>query len=333
MWRVMALPVLAVFPLAAPAAELKHDMYVCANLSGQGQVMGGRVAVPSGLQRSRDHERFEHIGPNHVRLFSVTRDPARADTLFVAAMDGVLRSQDRGVTWRVLTDWRMTESHVVAFDVQSPDQLYAGLPDGIAVSRDRGLTWQRLNAGIRRSYTHALAVDRTKAGRVLAGTELGLYLTEDGARTWRLVQATMKVTYDLRQSPDDPAVFLAATAADGALRSADGGRSWRALPGVPKQHTLHNCDFDAADPRRIVLGGWGAGVLVSEDAGQTWSDRSAGLPNRQIWRVSTDPGIPGRLYAAPNLAPLYVSDDLGRSWRPLALDNATVFDIVFVARE
>ena len=328
-WLALATAVSASF--AAPV-ELKHDMYVCANLSGQGQVMGGRVAVPSGLQRSHDRQTFEHIGPTHIRLFSVARDPREVNTLWVAALDGVLRSRDLGATWRTMTDWRMTEPHVVAIDPNAPDSIYAGLPDGIAVSNDAGQRWRRMNDGIRRSFTHGLAVDRTTAGRVLAGTELGIYLTEDGARTWRLVQPTTKVTYDIRQSPAEPRAFLAVTSSDGAFWSDDSGRTWRAVAGVPKTHTLHNCAFDPSDAHRIAIGGWGCGVLVSEDGGKTWQDRGAGLPNREIWRVSTDPDFPGRLYAAPNLAPLHVSDDLGRTWRPLVFEKAIVYDIVFVAR-
>src|SRR6185295_12990191 len=102
---------------------------------------------------------------------------------------------------------------------------------------------------------------------------------------------------------------------------------------IPKDHTLHNCDFDRSDARRMVIGGWGAGVLVSEDGGRTWNDRSEGLPNREIWRVSMDPDLPGRLYAVPNLSALHASDDLGRTWRPLTFEKAIVYDIVFLARE
>ncbi len=331
--RLRILLLLLAFVSAGVAADLKHDMYVCATLSGQGQVMGsGRVVIASGLVRSRDRQNFEHLGPSHIRLFSVTRDPRDAGTLFVALLDGVLRMRNDGSARRTMTDWRMTEPHVIAFDLNAPDHLYIGLPDGIGVSHDRGQSWRRSNEGIRRTYTHALTIDRTKGGRILAGTELGIYLTEDGATTWQLVQPTTKVTYDIRQSPAQPAAFLAVTSSDGALWSDDAGRTWRAVAGVPKNHTLHNCDFDRSNAQRMVIGGWGAGVLVSEDGGKTWIDRSAGLPSRDINRVSADPDIPSRIYAAPHLAPLFVSDDFGRTWRPLTFEKAIVYDLVFLAR-
>jgi photosystem II stability/assembly factor-like uncharacterized protein len=319
--------------LTVRAAEPAYDMYLCANVSAQGQVIGSRAgAYQSGIYRSTDRQQFEHIGPNHIRIYTLTSDPSTPYGLFVGALDGVLRTLDRGTSWRVMTSWDMTEPHSVVFDPHAPDDIYISLPDGIGVSHDHGQTWKRSNAGIKRTFTQILAVDRTKAGRVLAGTELGIYLTEDGAKTWKLVQATGKTTYDLRQSPHDPKVFLAVTSMNGAFRSEDSGRTWKPIAGIPATHTLHNLDFDRSDAKRLVVAGWGLGVQVSEDAGRTWIDRSAGLPNKEIWRVSADPARPGRLYAAPHLSPVQVSDDFGQTWKPLVFDKAIIYDIVFVPR-
>ena len=323
---VAALAVIAV----ASAAELKHDLYFCVNVSGQGSVMGSKVTAPSGLYRSEDRQTTAHVGFNNFRTFGLTNDPRDANILLETVIDGIQRSTDRGKTWRRVTGWEMTEAKGLAFDPNSPDDVYAGLPDGIAVSHDRGQTWQRSNEGIRRAYTHPIIVDRTKKGRVIAGTELGIYLSEDGARTWRLVQATAKVTYDLEQSPHDPNVMLAVTSADGVFRSGDAGRSWKKIAGVSSAHTLHYGRFDPHDAQRIALCGWEAGVQVSEDGGRTWIDRAAGLPNRQIWSLSPDPDLPGRLYAAPYLEPVHVSDDFGRTWRPQFFEKSIVYAIVFV---
>jgi hypothetical protein len=331
-WPVVAGCVLLLAIAPVGAAEYRHDLYFCVNLSGQGQVMGSQTPVASGLYRSSDRQNFEHIGFNHFRTFAMTHDPRDPRALYVSVLDGVLRTPDRGRTWKRITGWEITEPKEIAFDPNAPDRIYAGLPDGIAVSPDRGRTWQRMNEGIKRSYTHSLAIDRTQAGRVLAGTELGIYLTEDAARTWRKVLPTAKVTYDIRQSPHDPRVFLAATSADGAFRSDDGGRTWQRLPGISSERTLHYAHFDFADPKRLVICGWDAGVLVSEDNGQTWKDRTAGLPNRQIWCVSPDPDVPNRLYAAPFLTPVHVSDDFGQTWRTLCFDKAIVYNLKFVPR-
>lgn len=317
---------------AGGAAELKHDFYLCVTLSGQGQVMGSAKPVQSGLWRSSDRVNFEHVGFNHIRVFSVTHDIRDPDTVFLTTLDGVIRGAERGAKWRIMTSWGMTEPKGIAFDPNAPEHIFVGLPDGIAFSPDRGRTWERRHEGIRRGYTHPIVVDRTKAGRVLAGTEKGLFVTEDAARTWTCVLPTEKTVYDIRQSPHDPRLFLAVTSSDGAWRSQDGGKTWARIAGVPKEWTLHNCDFDAHDPKRLVVAGWGLGVRVSEDGGATWSERSEGLPGKEIWRAMFDPDVPGRIYAAPHLKPLFASDDYGRTWRAVTFEQVMAFDMVFVPR-
>jgi len=316
----------------AHAGEVKHDLYLSVLMSGGGQVMGGRPPAKSGIYRSTDRATAEHIGFGHIRIFNVAPDPASPAGIYIAALDGVIHSPDRGATWRILTGWNMTEVKGLALDPNAPDHIYAGLPDGIGVSRDRGKTWARMNAGIRRSFTQTITVDRTQAGRVLAGTEQGIYLTEDGARTWRLVLPTTEVAYDVRQSPHDPKIFFAVTATSGALWSADAGRTWQTVAGIPKDRTLHNGVFDPRDAKRLALCGWEAGVQVSEDGGRTWTDRTAGLPSRKIWSIAADPDFPGRLYASPYQSAVYVSDDFGRAWKPAYFEKATVFNFSFVPR-
>lgn len=153
------------------AAEWRHDLYVCVNLSGQGSVMGRSGPLLSGLYRSTDRENFEHLGPHHIRTFSLAHDPSDPARLYVALLDGVLRTPDRGKTFRIVTSWDMTEAKSISVDRNRPEHVYAAIPDGIAVSHDRGQTWQRMNAGIRRAYTEAILVDRT-AARLPPGTTI-----------------------------------------------------------------------------------------------------------------------------------------------------------------
>jgi photosystem II stability/assembly factor-like uncharacterized protein len=316
------------------AAETRHDLGLSINLSGQGQVMGSKTPVKSGFYRSVDRQAFTHVGFGHIRFFTVVPDPFDPQGLYMTMLDGVGHSKDGGRTWRLLTDWRSTEAKGIAIDPNAPEHIYVGLPDGVLVSRNRGETWTRMVEGLPpvRRYTHAMAVDRTTAGRVVAGTETGIYLSEDGAKTWRLVQPTEKVTYDIRQSPHDPRLFLAANSGGGLFISRDGARTWQRADGVPVGRTLHNCDFDAQVPGRMLVCGWNAGLLVSEDGGKTWTDRTAGLPNAQVWAARFDPDAAGHIIAAPYLKPLYASDDGGRAWRPIAFEKANVFDIFFLPR-
>lgn len=315
----------------AASAGPAHDLYVGVSLS-KSLVMGSKVAEENGLYLLEGRTTPRHLGFNHPKVDSLAADPRYSSVLYVAGLNGVLRSPDAGRTWRIMTSWDMTEPKDVAVDPHAPDDVYIGLPDGIAVSRDSGKSWRRCQEGIKRAYTQTVLVDRTRAGRVLAGTELGVYLSEDGAATWRRVLETRRSVLDLLQSPRDPLALLAVTQADGAFLSRDGGVTWSPLPGTAELGTLHNGDFDAADPRRLVLCGWQCGVIVSDDGGATWTPRNNGLPNVHVWRVAADPDLPGRLYASPHQQPIHVSDDGGATWKPLCFGAATVWTFAFVPR-
>ncbi|WP_158277501.1 YCF48-related protein [Opitutus sp. ER46] len=326
---ILFLGLVALTANAAPPPP--HTLFVCVSQS-KPFIIGSQVVLRNGLYQVEDRANPVHIGFNHPRIDAVAVDPRDPRRIYIAGNNGVMRSTDAGRTWKIVTSWDMTEGKDINVDPHAPDHVYVALPDGIAVSRDAGETWHRAQAGIKRAYTQSIIVDRTRAGRVLAGTELGIYLSEDGATTWTKVFASTKTVHDVRQSPHDPRVFLAATQAEGLQRSTDGGKTWQELTGVGRAHTLHNVGFDPADPRRLIVAGWNCGVLVSEDDGATWTPRNDGLPNAQVWRVGVDPDFPGRLYASVNQSPVYASDDFGRTWKVQWFTAATVWDFVFVPR-
>lgn len=318
-------------PFGTPdaSAGAEHTLYMAVSLT-KDFTIGRKAMNESGLFRTADREAIEHIGFHHPRVDAVAVDPRDQDVLYLAALNGVLRTEDGGQSWRILTGWKMTEPKDVAVDPHHPDRVFAALPDGIGVSENRGQTWTYKDEGIARKYTQTLVVDRSVSDRLLAGTELGIYLSEDGAQSWQQVLPTEATVSRIIQSPHDPAVFFAATQNDGAWRSDDAGATWQQLDGVPHEYTLHHIAVDPANPENIAVGGWGIGLLVSEDGGQSWEPRNQGLPSTELWSFAFDPDKPGRLYANPYQEALYVSDDLGRSWEPFFFEGAQVWDYVFV---
>ncbi len=309
----------------------KHDFYICASMT-KDFTIGKRTTRLSGLFRIEDRVTPRHIGFNHPKQDAVAVTPRDPNVIFTAGLNGVLRSVDGGESWRIMTSWDMTEPKDIAIDPNAPDHVYIALPDGIGVSIDHGESWNRMDSGIRNKYTQSIVVDRTSEGRLVAGTEKGIYLSEDGAETWTLAHPADATVTDVDQSPHDPGVFLATTQENGILLSNDGARSWRPLDGLTSAHTLHNGDFDATDPDRLVVCGWAIGVQVSEDGGKTWNARNDGLPSTNVWRVAFDPDISGRLYCSPHQDAVYISDDFGLTWRHGFFEGATVWDFAFFAR-
>jgi len=322
--------------LAASAATApRYDLYLCAAFNNGSRVMGSKDGSSNGVFVRVGPDGFQHVGINYPLTISAAFDPRDAQVFYVACLSGVLRTLDGGKSWRLVTGWAETEPKSIAVDFNEPDTVYTGLPDGIVVSRDRGQTWQRREQGLpeRGKYTQVVRADRVQRGRVFIGCESGIYVTENGADSWKRVLPTAETVDDIQQSPHDPQLWIAVTQSAGALRSHDGGRTWKKIEGVPSEKALYNVAFDARDPKRLAVASWSHGLLVSEDGGVTWTARNAGLPQpAHVWRTAIDPDN-GEIYAAVFGQGLSVSADFGRTWRVVAgMQGASIQTFTFVPR-
>src|SRR5205085_2215012 len=223
---------------------------------------------------------------------------------------------------------------------------------GVYRSTDGGETWT--NVGLRNSERVAnIVVSPTNSDTVyvaVAGAlwsdspDRGLYKTTDGGKTWSLILKGANfstgcsiVTID----PSNPNVVLAgmwdfrrkgwtfrsggegpnAPSGSALLRTADGGKTWKAVEGngLPA-HPWGRVEVAIAPSsgKRIyaLVESEHSALYRSDDGGKTWSagDRSQSMVWRPFYfaRLIIDPTNPDRLFK-PNLN-LIVSDDGGRSF-------------------
>ena len=311
--------------LTAAMAPAAQDFIICANIN-KGYVIGSKIVTTNGLFRLDENGIWRHFGYNDTTISAVAFDPRDHNVIYTSALNGLWVSYDGGDNWRMVNSWDMTEGRDVVVDPNSPDTVYLALPDGIAVSLDRGKTLIRRENGLpdRGKYTQTLEIDRTTAGRVFAGCEKGIFLTDDAGLNWRQVLPTMTTVNDIKQSPHDPAVWLASTDSHGAWRSNDGGLTWSQIDGLTKENPIYNVTFDPTNPLRLAVGGWQDGISTSEDGGKTWTSRNTGLPdNPRVWRVGVNPND-GRLYASVFKETLFYSDDFGRTWKADVFEGSLV---------
>ena len=297
-------------------------------LNTKGYVVGSALSE-SGLLRHEGDTTWSHVGWNHPRVNAMAVDPRDTDTFYLAAGNGVLRTRDGGASWRITTDWEVTESQDVAVDPNAPDEVYVATAYGVWASSDGGDTWAETNTGLGQTYVQSLAVDREQVRRLLAGTWGGLYETTDGAATWSTVLGPEFSILHVTQSPSNPHLWLAGTQNHGVLLSQDNGASWEEAEGTSGL-SIYSVASDPFDPDRIAAGGWDAGILLSTDGGRTWTRRDETLPTPNFYRVVFDPVRRGTLWAASVEEGIFRSDDAGETWRYAGLDGTLVFHLTFV---
>ena len=230
-------------------------------------------------------------------------DPLDLEVLYAGTQgSGVLRSDDRGKTWRPAG----LDGHIVkslAVSRAEPGAIYAGTkPPLVFVSRDGGTHWTELDA-----------FRRIRSRR--------LWFSPAEKPYTPYVQA-------IALSPTDPNVINVGIEFGATVRSVDGGNSWTGhLKG-----SLRDCHTLISHPTNgewvYEAGGTGAGAALSRDAGRTWTQQKRGLDRHYGWACAADPARPDVWYvsASPgemkahseNNAQAAVFRWMGKGWQRLA---------------
>jgi hypothetical protein len=179
----LALAVLALTVLAAASSGARAQTIYAVVLGNQKFVVGSST-LHSGLFATRDSGRsWTHLGTENLKAYAMDAvDSSRGRILYIAAGNGVHRSTDYGATWRIMTDWRMSEVMDVRVDQRDPRNVYAATAFGFWLSMDSGYTWENPPGPIQKAYTYR--VD-TLAGRIVVSGESALYVSSDHGRHWR----------------------------------------------------------------------------------------------------------------------------------------------------
>ncbi len=290
----------------------------------------GAANPPTGLffQRVGGDTGWHHTGPSTVRAFHAAKFlPSRGRILYVAAGNGVHRSTDGGATWRVTTDWRITEVLQVVPDQQDSNRVFLASPYGVYRTTDGCATWQQINSGIGATFVSAVLIDRVDPRRLYCSTEDGVYRSEDGGDTWKRTGLSVGGVRTIVQHPSDPAVLIAGTEDHGIYITRDGGRVWtKSEAGV--DHTTFYCfAFDPSHPDTIYAGGYVTGVYKSVNGGQSWRRTNDGLTVLTIHSLAVDPLDGNRVFAAAYWGGIFRSENGGATWRSMGLPDSQTWTV------
>ncbi|MDX1664400.1 MAG: hypothetical protein R3272_11435 [Candidatus Promineifilaceae bacterium] len=288
------------------------------------------------------------------RVSCLAADPADARLLFAGTTDGVLRSDDGGLTWRAAgMAGKVVKS--LAVSPHDGDVVYAGTkPARIFDSRDGGHTWREQESFRRipnrwwwfspaeppdlRAYVIAIAPSPTEPGVLLAGVEFGAVVrSEDGGETWsRHRSGSLRDCHSLKfHAADGGWVYEAGGTGGGAAYSRDGGRTFHKVrEGLAKNYGIV-CAADPETPEQWYVcvargpgeayGASGKVYLYRTRDGAQWQPIGwQPHPLRaSITALVTVPGAPGHLYAGLYNGDIWHSDDYGDSWAqmPFSFDG------------
>jgi len=246
------------------------------------------------------------------------------------------------------------------------DEVIAGVSErGLWSSTDGGQTWAPLGGDAKVKIAHrpyAIVFDPQNPDTFWESGNygMGLFKTTDGGKTFERLGATIANVDGLSIDFGDPArqtiVIGFHEKARSVMRSADGGKTWRAIGSSLPEKSNHSSNPFVVDAKTYLVNtaGWleghSVGVYRTEDAGQKWTQVSdfgtAGQPLAasdgclywaQIWDrgllKSADQGktwtaLPGPVKRTPIEAPggklvaaassqVHLSADGGQTWRPV----------------
>lgn len=315
----------AAFDIAVPVSGGGNIIYICTGafaFSQDGGTTWKQIATPA-----------------RTRGMSVT--PQDRSIIYLSSPgSGVLKSQDAGVTWALLSGSPVITAgsptavlhNPIQVDLTQSNTVYYGTDHGMFVSHDGGATWAQSTTGFATGDTaiRDLAADPASTGTVFAlagiatSTVASLYQSTDHGNSWTLLSAAL----DGERIEPDPLnasiVYLSGLQTHAVYKSTDGGHTFAPSDsGIPVGGSgsgtvvltgpTGTLLLFSARANTFLSSVGGAGIFRSADAAASWSFSSSGLSAWQGQAIAFDPQQPTVVYLAASQA-VFKSTDSGATW-------------------
>ena len=144
------------------------------------------------------------------------------ETVFAGTNMGLLRSQDRGVTWKVTSAYGLPERVMIHSIVVAPgenDHFFAGTSAGLFKSTSGGVYWEKAGSNSMRVGISAVLFLSGDSRRMLASDRDtgGLFYSKDGGVNWMKIfsHEFASPVYCLTEDPNDPSRIYIGTRNEG----------------------------------------------------------------------------------------------------------------------
>jgi len=233
---------------------------------------------------------FAHT-PHHA-IDAMRLSPAyqQDSTVFIIVQNTLLRSADRGTSWKQLIHG-LDSAHVLSSITVSPrfsrdDTLFVSTDGGgVYASADRGQSFQRFNAGLRDGRVGMLEIVLREEQLVVlaAGSSRGMFVSSLAKADWqRVISDDVQITAIESVGDNGDGYVLAGDATGGVWKSSADLREWQRVFKVDGSTTITALAArrapGAADT--IYIGTDNRGLLRTVDYGLTFDDLSHEWPQR-----------------------------------------------------
>ena len=176
-------------------------------------------------------------GPPAVRSLAGSGADVYADI----HVGSIMRSADRGVSWKPVTPDLHQDVHQVTVCPAAPERVYANTANAVFVSGDRGESWEHRSGGLPSRYGRAVAVHPSDPDCLLASVSRGphaegtgkLFRSDHAGRSWTHVRdgfpSAARDNVDTFHVAFDAAGAAWAAVEERLYHSGDRGRRWEAV--------------------------------------------------------------------------------------------------------
>lgn len=267
---------------------------------------------PNGVVYANNYRSFN--GGSNFSSFTISQGAFPNDyafnpsgNAFVAASNGVYRSNDHGNTWtNISSNLPQTSFNKIIYENEN-SILVSVHNSGIFKTTNAGANWNAMNNGLTDLNISELYL---KDGKIFAGTESSkLFVSSNSGNSWSLISDVAGAGKINSIFNDGNEIFLG-TSLNGVNYSQDNGANWE----TKNQNLFLASINDLAFGENEIFAASRNGIFYSSDEGNTWSKRNHGLPSylvTKIYKSNNDV-----LFVSVLNNGVFSSTDNGNTWSP-----------------